>query len=228
MTLAEKVAQLTSIWPGDQPRDSNVAPMQGNCRDPEEPFAELVRDGLGQLTRVFGTRPVPPADALRMLRDLQSQIVAASRFGIPAIVHEECLTGFAAWKATTFPTPLAWGAVVRPRAGAARWPRPSAPPCGRSASTRAWRPVLDVVRDPRWGRVEESIGEDPYLVGTIGTAYVRGLQSAGIARHPQALRRLLGLPGRAQLRPGGRRPPRGRRRAAGAVRDGHCAAGRGR
>ena len=50
-------------------------------------------------------------------------------------------------------------------------------------------PVLDVIRDPRWGRIEESIGEDPYLVGTIGTAYVRGLQSAGVHRHAQALRR---------------------------------------
>src|SRR4029077_20579081 len=58
MTLEEKGAQLTSIWPRDQPRDSNVAPMQGDFHDPEGPFAELVRDGLGQLTRVFGTRPV--------------------------------------------------------------------------------------------------------------------------------------------------------------------------
>jgi len=88
MTLEEKVAQLTSVWPGDQPRDSNVAPMQGDFRDPQEPFAELVRDGLGQLTRVFGTRPVPPAEALRRLRDLQTQVVAANRFGIPAVAHE--------------------------------------------------------------------------------------------------------------------------------------------
>jgi beta-glucosidase-like glycosyl hydrolase len=130
MTLGEKVAQLTSVWPGDEPRDGNVAPMQGDFHDPQGPFAELVRDGLGQLTRVFGTRPVPPADALRRLRDLQSQVVAASRFGIPAVAHEECLTGFAAWQATIFPTPR-WSA---------RWPRPSAPACGRSASTRAWRP----------------------------------------------------------------------------------------
>jgi beta-xylosidase len=179
MTLEEKVAQLTSVWPGDQPRDSNVAPMQGDFHDPEAPFAELVRDGLGQLTRVFGTRPVPPADALRTLRDLQAQVVAASRFGIPAVAHEECLTGFAAWTATIFPTPLAWGASFDPglvgEVAAAI-----------GASMRAvgihqgLSPVLDVTRDPRWGRTEETIGEDPYLVGSVGTAYVRGLQSAGI------------------------------------------------
>jgi beta-xylosidase len=179
MTLEEKVAQLTSIWPGDQPRDSNVAPMQGDFHDPEGPFADLVRDGLGQLTRVFGTRPVPPADALRMLRDLQSQVVAASRFGIPAVAHEECLTGFAAWQATIFPTPLAWGASFDPGLVGEM-------AAAIGASMRAvgvhqgLAPVLDVTRDARWGRTEETIGEDPYLVGSVGTAYVRGLQAAGI------------------------------------------------
>ena len=201
MTLEEKVAQLTSVWPGDQPRDSNVAPMQGDFHDPEEPFAELVRDGLGQLTRVFGTRPVPPADALRRLRDLQSQVVAANRFGIPAVAHEECLTGFAAWQATIFPTPLAWGASFDPGLVGEM-------AAAIGASMRAvgvhqgLAPVLDVTRDPRWGRTEETIGEDPYLVGSVGTAYVRGLQSAGIHRHAEALRRVLGLPGRAQHGPG--------------------------
>jgi beta-xylosidase len=87
MTLEEKTAQLTSIWLGDQPQDSNVAPMQGELRSGRAPLAELIRDGLGQLTRVYGTRPVPPADAARTLRGLQAQIVAASRFGIPAVAH---------------------------------------------------------------------------------------------------------------------------------------------
>jgi beta-xylosidase len=179
MTLEEKVAQLTSIWVGDEPRDGNVAPMQGETSAVPAPLAELIRDGLGQVTRVFGTRPLPPAAALSTLRELQAQVAGASRFGIPAVAHEECLTGFAAWTATVFPTPLAWGAsfdpeLVREMAGAI------------GASMRAvgihqgLAPVLDVARDMRWGRTEETIGEDPYLVGSIGTAYVRGLQSAGI------------------------------------------------
>jgi beta-xylosidase len=179
MTLEEKVAQLTSVWPGDQPRDSNVAPMQGDFRDPEGPFTELVRNGLGQLTRVFGTRPVPPAEALRRLRDLQSQVVAANRFGIPAVAHEECLTGFAAWTATIFPTPLAWGASFDP--GLVGEMAAAIGASMRAAGVhQGLSPVLDVTRDPRWGRTEETIGEDPYLVGSVGTAYVRGLQSAGI------------------------------------------------
>ena len=179
MTLEEKVAQLTSIWIGDQPRDANVAPMQGQISVTPLPLAELIRDGLGQVTRAFGTRPLPPAAALSTLRELQAQVAGASRFGIPAVAHEECLTGFAAWTATVFPTPLAWGAsfdpdLVHEMAGA----------IGASMRSvgihQGLAPVLDVARDMRWGRTEETIGEDPYLVGSIGTAYVRGLQSAGI------------------------------------------------
>ena len=115
MTLEEKVAQLTSVWLG-RPAAATATwrPMQGELHGTEPPFAELIRDGLGQLTRVFGTRPLPPADAVRRLRELQARVVAASRFGIPAIAHEECLTGFAAWTATVYPTPLAWGATFDP------------------------------------------------------------------------------------------------------------------
>ena len=179
MTLEEKAAQLTSLWLGHQPRDSNVAPMQGEFRAPEAPLAEFIQDGLGQLTRVFGTRPVPPDDAVRTLRELQAQVVAASRFGIPAVAHEECLTGFAAWTATIFPTPLAWGASFDP--GLVREMAAAIGASMRAAGVhQGLSPVLDVTRDPRWGRTEETIGEDPYLVGSVGTAYVRGLQSAGI------------------------------------------------
>jgi beta-xylosidase len=128
------------------------------------PLAELIRDGLGQLTRVFGTRPVPPAEAARTLAELQAQIVAASRFGIPAVAHEECLTGFAAWTATIFPTPLAWGATFDPGLVGEM-----AAAIGTSMAGvgihQGLAPVLDVTRDRRWGRTEETIGEDPYLVG---------------------------------------------------------------
>ena len=159
MTLEEKAAQLTSIWLGHQARDSDVAPLQGAFHAPGAPFAELIRDGLGQLTRVFGTRPVPPAAAVRALRELQAQVVAASRFGIPAVAHEECLTGFAAWTATIFPTPLAWGASFDPdlvfQMAAAIGASMRAAGIHQGLS-----PVLDVSRDPRWGRTEETFGVD--------------------------------------------------------------------
>jgi beta-xylosidase len=177
MTLAEKLAQLASVWLS--PAEDGAAPLQGEFTGGAPPLAELVRDGLGQLTRVFGTRPVSPAEGIEALARLQAQITAASRFGIPAIAHEECLTGLTAWGATVFPTPLAWGASFDPELVAEM-------AAAIGASMRALgvhqglAPVLDVARDARWGRLEETIGEDPYLVGLVGTAYVRGLQSAGI------------------------------------------------
>ena len=179
MTLAEKIAQLGSSWQGASTDGDGVAPMQDQFSEEQPPLDELVKNGLGQLTRVFGTRPVPAAAGVRALSALQARIVASSRFGIPAVAHEECLTGFAAWGATIYPTPLAWGASFDPalvREMAAAF----------GATMRAvgvhqgLAPVLDVTRDYRWGRVEETIGEDPYLVGTVGTAYVQGLQSAGV------------------------------------------------
>jgi beta-xylosidase len=182
MTLAEKLAQLGSVWigaSGDGDGGFGLAPMQHEFSAELPPVEDLLRDGMGQLTRVFGTRPVSPAAGLRALAGLQQQIVAASRFGIPAMAHEECLTGFAAWRATIFPAPLAWGASFDPDLV-----REMAAAIGTSMRAsgvhQGLAPVLDVVRDPRWGRTEETIGEDPYLVGMIGTGYVQGLQSAGV------------------------------------------------
>jgi beta-xylosidase len=179
MTVAEKLAQLGSAWLRDEPDDDGVAPMPEGLSDGPPPLADLIRDGLGQLTRVFGTKPVPPAAARLRLAELQAQVMAASRFGIPAVAHEECLTGFAAWTATIFPTPLAWGASFNPVLV-----REMAAAIGgimRAAGIhQGLAPVLDVTRDPRWGRTEETIGEDPYLVGIVGTAYVQGLQAGGV------------------------------------------------
>jgi beta-xylosidase len=181
MTLDEKAAQLIGMWvrpAADGGDGDGVAPMQG-VLDGGPPVAELISDGLGQLTRVFGTVPMPSADGVAAMARLQAQVIAASRFGIPAMTHEECLTGFTAWTATVFPTPLAWGASFDPGLV-----REMAAAIGQSLHAvgvhQGLAPVLDVARDPRWGRVEETIGEDPYLVGVIGTAYVLGLQSAGV------------------------------------------------
>jgi len=182
MTLAEKLAQLGSVRigaSGDGDGGFGLAPMQHEFSAEPPPVEDLFRDGMGQLTRVFGTRPVPPAAGALALAGLQRRIVAASRFGIPAIAHEECLTGFAAWKATIFPAPLAWGASFDP--GLVRRMAAAIGTSMRASGVhQGLAPVVDVTRDPRWGRTEETIGEDPYLAGMIGTAYVQGLQSAGV------------------------------------------------
>lgn len=179
LTLEEKVAQLVGIWIGTGAVDGDgVAPMQGTFAE-AVPLAELIENGVGQLSRVFGTFPVTPSDGAAALVRLQQRVAGASRFGIPAIAHEECLTGFSTWGATAFPTPLAWGASFDEAAV-----HEMAAAIGRDLRAvgvhQGLAPVLDVSRDPRWGRTEETIGEDPYLVGVLGTAYVRGLQSAGV------------------------------------------------
>jgi beta-xylosidase len=179
MTLAEKLAQLASIWMGAGGEDGEVAPMQDEMIADLPPLDDLIRHGMGQLTRVFGTRPVSVEVGMRALARLQQRIMDASRFSLPAVAHEECLTGFAAWKATIFPTSLAWGASFDPGLV-----REMAAAIGTSMRVvgvhQGLAPVLDVTRDARWGRTEETISEDPYLVGMIGAAYVSGLQSAGV------------------------------------------------
>jgi len=177
MTLEEKLAQLVGFWVDEG--GAVVAPMQDGTAPAGPTVEDVSRDGLGQLTRVYGTRPVEPAERAAWLVATQAQIRARSRFGIGALVHEECLTGLGAWQATTFPTPLAWGATFDPdlveEMGAA-----IGSSMRRLGVHQGLAPVLDVVRDARWGRVEECIAEDPYVVGTLGTAYVQGLQSTGV------------------------------------------------
>ncbi|MFJ2212634.1 beta-glucosidase [Streptomyces sp. NPDC101062] len=178
MTTEEKLAQLYGLWAGASADGAEVAPHQHDMDAPPT-LSELLPYGLGQLTRPFGTVPVDPALGALSLMRTQERIAAAHRFGVPAMAHDECLAGFAAWGATTYPVPLSWGAsfdpdLVREMAGA----------IGRDMRSvglhQGLAPVLDVVRDARWGRVEETIGEDPYLIGTVATAYVRGLESAGV------------------------------------------------
>ena len=178
MTLPEKTAQLVGVWVGASDEGGEVAPHQHDMEETVDLDA-LLPYGLGQLTRPFGTVPVDPAlGALSLLRT-QRRIADANRFGIPALAHEECLAGFAAWGATAYPVPLSWGATFNPELV-----RSMAAAIGRDMRSvgvhQGLAPVLDVVRDARWGRVEETIGEDPYLVGTVATAYVQGLESAGI------------------------------------------------
>ncbi|GLU48591.1 glycoside hydrolase family 3 N-terminal domain-containing protein [Nocardiopsis ansamitocini] len=179
MTLREKAAQLYGVWVGADDSGEGVAPHQHDMTVEPPDLDALVEHGLGQLTRPFGTTPVDPAMGALALARSQERITAANRFAIPAIAHEECLAGFTAWTATIYPVPLAWGATFDPdlvermaaQIGASM----------RSVGVhQGLAPVLDVTRDPRWGRTEETMGEDPYLVATLGTAYVRGLQSAGV------------------------------------------------
>lgn len=179
MTLDEKLGQLVGYW---LDQNGTVAPMQSEMtagQQGPDRLAEITQHGIGHYTRVYGTRPVDPAERAAWLWAEQRRLQRETRLGIPAIVHEECLTGLAAWQAATYPTPLAWGASFDP-ALVEEMAREVGESMRALGVHQGLAPVLDVVRDPRWGRVDECVGEDPYLVGTVGTAYVRGLQDAGV------------------------------------------------
>jgi beta-xylosidase len=179
MTLEEKIGQLVGLWVGADASGGGVAPHQADMTGTGHDWADVIDGGLGQLTRPFGTAPVEPTAGARSLASSQREIMAANRFGIPAQVHEECLAGFAAWQATAYPVPLSWGATFDPDLVAEM-----AVLIGESMRAvgvhQGLAPVLDVTRDYRWGRTEETISEDPQLVAEIGSAYVRGLESTGI------------------------------------------------
>ncbi|GLY06741.1 glycoside hydrolase family 3 N-terminal domain-containing protein [Actinoplanes sp. NBRC 101535] len=184
MTLDEKLAQLGSFWPRSAEEraaadpDDDVAPMAHAFQPKADHFDDAIADGLGHITRAYGSGAIPLAEGMAQVRAMQKAL-SSTRLGIPAIVHEECLTGFTALGATVFPTPLALAATFDPalveEMGAAM-----GSDMRRAGVHQGLSPVLDVVRDYRWGRVEETFGEDPYLVATAGTAYVKGLEKAGI------------------------------------------------
>ncbi|MBG6084926.1 glycoside hydrolase family 3 N-terminal domain-containing protein [Zhihengliuella flava] len=182
MSVEEKVAQLGSSWirPAERNNDgdANVAPMEDTFSGGVS-FEEEIDGGLGQITRAFGSAPLDPTEGRARLADLQRQVVAANRFGIPALAHEECLTGFTTLGATCYPASIAWGAswdaeLVRTMAGNI------GADMHQVGVHLGLSPVLDVVRDYRWGRVEETLGEDPHLVSELSTAYVQGLQGSGV------------------------------------------------
>ncbi|MCK2216304.1 glycoside hydrolase family 3 C-terminal domain-containing protein [Actinomadura sp. ATCC 31491] len=179
MTLEEKLAQLVGVWLNVNRDEGVVAPLQDSMQGEEVAFEEFARQGLGQITRHYGTRPVEPLRASGALAARQRWLRDKTRLGIPALAHEECLTGVAAWRAAVYPVPPAWGASFDPGL-VERMAAAIGADLRLLGVHQGLAPVLDVIRDQRWGRVEECVSEDPYEVATIGAAYVRGLQSAGV------------------------------------------------
>lgn len=194
MSPQEKIHQLASFWdrpadaPAPEPVDAyggaagpahQVAPMDSVFQADRTDWETSTDGGLGHLTRVYGTEPVSVRDGAAALVRRQHDVMSRNSPGVPAIVHEECLTGFTALGATVYPAAIAWGATWRPELVEEMAGRIGAD-LHAVGVHQGLSPLLDVVRDYRWGRVEETCGEDPYLVGVLGTAYVRGLQAQGV------------------------------------------------
>jgi beta-glucosidase len=176
MTLEEKTAQMHALWL-ILSEDGEHRPRQDDFTGGTDPAAvrRALGHGLGQISRPLGSHGVDARTGVRALNRLQKFLREETRLGIPALSHEECLVGLMARGATMFPSALAYGATWNPELV-----ERAAQAIGREARSvgchQGLAPVLDVSRDVRWGRTEETLGEDPYLVGVLATRFVRGLQ----------------------------------------------------
>jgi beta-glucosidase len=166
MTPEEKVAQLGSRWVFELAgADGQLAPGRDH----------LLQHGIGHVTRISGASSLRPEQAAELANAVQRQLIDHTRLGIPAIVHEEICSGLMARDSTIFPQAIGLASTWEPTlvealAGTIRTQMRA------TGSHQGLGPVLDICRDPRWGRLEETFGEDPYLVGRMGVAFVRGLQ----------------------------------------------------
>lgn len=168
MTLEEKVAQLAGIWTSDLIDDDR--------RFVPEKAAAAVPHGIGHVTRIGAVTKIPPADSAALANTIQRHLVENTRLGIPGIVHEESCAGYTALGAVSFPQAIGQAAtwdpeLVEQMADVIRQQMRAV------GAHHTLAPVLDVARDPRWGRLEETFGEDPFLISAIGNAYINGMQS---------------------------------------------------
>src|ERR1043165_3611261 len=159
MTLEEKVAQLTCLWP------------HGNDIPPD-----ALKNGMGQIARQQEHKG--PRESALFANAIQKYLVENPRLGIPAIFHDEILHGHMAQGSTSFPQPIALATTWDPEfitkvftAGALE--------TRARGSHQVLGPNLDLGRDPRWGRTEETYGEDPYLTSRMAVAIVKALQGSG-------------------------------------------------
>jgi beta-glucosidase len=175
MTIEEKVAQTFGIWKDKE----KITDDKG--RFSPEMAAVAMPQGIGQLARPSELRDKPvkillgPRESATFVNDVQKWLIEKTRLGIPALAHEEALHGLTAPLGTSFPIPIAlassWdpGLLEKVMSVAALEAR-------TRGITEVLSPVLDLARDPRWGRTEETYGEDPYLVSRLGVAAIQGYQ----------------------------------------------------
>jgi len=175
MTLEEKIAQLGGTW---------VTALVRNDRFDLEAARQHLEHGTGHVTRIGASTGLRPDQSAALANTIQRFLVEETRLGIPAIIHEESTAGFCARDAAVFPQAIGLASTWNP-ALVERVASHIREEMRAVGARQTLAPVLDVARDPRWGRLEETYGEDPVLAGALGTAYVRGLQTddlrAGVA-----------------------------------------------
>ena len=180
MTLEEKAAQMMCVW---QQKADTLVDANGGFDLAKARRAFAHGNGIGQVGRPSdagssGHEPEKgrnPRAMAELTNAIQKFFIEESRLRIPVIFHEECLHGHAAVGATSFPQPIGLAGTFNPALVESLYAM-TAEEARVRGTHQALTPVVDVARDARWGRVEETFGEDPYLVSRMGVAAVRGFQ----------------------------------------------------
>ncbi len=166
MTLDEKLAQIEGIRPTEVMEDGELSLEK--CR-------EVIPHGIGHFCQFSSALTKSPTELRDFVREVQNYLMTETSSKIPAIFHEEAITGFATQGATTFPQQIGMGCSWNPEqvskntASTARIMR-------AAGATYALSPMMDLSRTAHWGRIEESYGEDATLTSAMGLAFVNGLQ----------------------------------------------------
>ena len=174
MTLQEKLAQLEGLWQNPQfPQNPGVLFVDEKGQFSSERASVALKYGIGEVSRPSEGRN--PRQMAEFTNTIQKWIKENTRLGIPVLFHDECLHGHVAIGGTSYPQAIGlastWdtGLVRNVFSATAQEVR------ARGAQ-ECLAPDLDLARDPRWGRTEETYGEDPYLVSRLGVAAIEGFQ----------------------------------------------------
>src|SRR6185437_5695779 len=176
MTLQEKIAQLQGTWQNRSQMPESALFVDTTGKFIPDRAAPILKYGLGEMSRPSENRG--PRQMAEFTNAIQTWIQQNTRLGIPILFHEECLHGNAAPKGTSFPQAIGLASTWDPQLVQNVFTAVAAAVRARGAQ-QCLAPVLDLARDPRWGRTEETYGEDPYLVTHIGLAAIRGFQGEG-------------------------------------------------
>lgn len=169
LTVEDKVAQLFGVYPSEFIVDGKVS---------LEILREKYPNGFGHVCQCTSSLDLDADDIIQVVKDIQDYLVNETPAGIPAIVHDEALEGVTARGATTYPQAIGLACSWNPELVREKTSY-TAVKMRAVGQSLALSPMLDVIRTPHWSRIEESSGEDGYLVASLGVAFVDGLQERG-------------------------------------------------
>ena len=178
LSLRDKCAQLTSVW-------TSIYFKNGKLN--WKKFLKVMKNGIGHVTRIHGVPPdkngraVSPSEARLWGNKIQKYLLTKTRSKIPAIIHEECLSGVLGMNATQFPQSIGLGCTFKPES-VEKMTAIIRRHMRAFGSHQGLAPVADIARDFRYGRIEETYGEDPYLIACYMTAYTKGLQGKDLSK----------------------------------------------